>query len=64
MEEALPEVLVPHVVMRVQLHECNGTVHSGERPELGEQDRVISAQAERRHARTCHLLECLRGSGQ
>jgi hypothetical protein len=63
-KEALPEVLVPQVVVRVQLHERERTVHGGERPQLREQDRVVAAQAERRHARTRHLLEGGRGASE
>ena len=45
-EELLPEVLVPEVVVRVELDQRKRAVHGGERPQLGKQDRVVSAQAD------------------
>jgi hypothetical protein len=58
MEELLPEVLVPEIVVGIELDECERPVHGGERAQLGEEDRVVSAETERRHARARDLLDC------
>ena len=56
-EELLPEVLVPQVVVRVELDQRERPVHRRERPELGEQHRVVAAEADGRHAGARDLLE-------
>ena len=47
MEELLAEVLVPEIVVGVELHEGKRTVDGSERAQLGEEHRVVAAQAER-----------------
>ena len=46
MEELLAEVLVPDIVVGVQLHEGKRTMDGSERAQLGEEHRVVAAQAE------------------
>ena len=57
MEELLPEVLVPEVVMRVELDECERSVLPRQSPQLGQENGVVAAQTQRRHARVDHLGE-------
>src|SRR5215218_8156853 len=47
-EELLPEVLVPEVMVRVELDQGQRSVHGRERAELREQDRMVPAQTEGR----------------
>ena len=42
-----PEVGVPDVVVGVEVHEPERAVHRRCRPQLGERDRVVAADAER-----------------
>src|SRR5262245_60550407 len=48
-EELLAEVFVPHVVVCIELHECKRTVDGSKRTELGEENRVVAAKAQRDH---------------
>src|SRR6266545_3880489 len=56
-EELLPEVLVPEVMVRVELDQGQRSVHGRERAKLREQDRMVSAQTEGRGPGASDLLE-------
>ena len=57
---ALPHVAIPDVRMRVEENEAERAVHRGMRPELAEDDRVVSAETEGPRTRADDGLETLR----
>ena len=51
MKVLLPEVLLPDVAVRVELHECERPVLARERAQLGERDRMVAAERRDEDAR-------------